>query len=56
MSNEEYYKSLTDFLRNIITALFVALLGLIGYFFTHDCNILAFIGIVIDSVIMFIIF
>ncbi len=34
--DKEYYKVVIDLLKNIITALFVAELGLIGYFFTNN--------------------
>ena len=40
--DREYYKVVIDLIKNIITALFVAELGMIGYFFTHD-NICVFL-------------
>ncbi|RDU65377.1 hypothetical protein CQA53_06280 [Helicobacter didelphidarum] len=54
---KEYYKSLTDFIKNIITALFVAELGMIGYFFTHPNNTkIVFYGIMINLVLMLVLF
>lgn len=54
---KEYYKSLTDLIKNIITALFVAELGMIGYFFTHDTNKdIVFFGILLNICLIVLIF
>lgn len=40
---KEYYKSLTDLIKNIITALFVAGLGLMGYVYKTNDIIVAMV-------------